>query len=100
MLVMVDFGVERVLVSAYDMTQALRTAWSDMIYQYDENKNSAVERFREEIAPTEGNLRAHTQSCRDFGYKWTSLEIKETKELTEQEYETLSSVAKLRIASW
>lgn len=101
MLVMVDFGVERILACSCDMVYALRAAWFEMIYSYDEHRERAVERFREELQkPTEEALRAHKQSCRDYGYKWTYLTIKEVKELTAEEYEHYRKEEKLREANW
>lgn len=101
MLVMVDFGIERILVCSCDMVYALRAAWKEMIYNYDEGQERAVERFLEDMEnPTEEALRAHKQSCRDFGYKWTDLAIKEIKELTEEEYKYLRTEKNLRESKW
>ena len=102
MLVKVDFGIESILVSACDMMYALRAAWYDMIYNYDEHQEQAVERFREELPNplTEEALRAHTQSCRDFGYKWTELAIKGVTELTAEEYQQLRTEQNLRECRW
>lgn len=101
MLVMVDFGVERVLIAANDMTQALLAAWKDMIRNNDENPERAVESFLEDIpTPSEELLRAHIKSCRNFGYRWTELAIKDTQELTDDQYETLRTISKYRVVNY